>query len=168
MNIYIACGLTHVPRSFFKKYTSFIHMLAETLSQQHIVKYALVDSDPQLSLKPDTSKSKLCYLWDRKMVEESDIIIAESSFPSTGMGIELQLAENNDIPIIICYRDFEINKSNPVSYVNPDKSNHNLQIGDGFISHMVLGLPNVVNAIQYDSDLEGINSIIDALSLFEK
>jgi hypothetical protein len=47
------------------------------------VKYALVNSDPQLSTKPFEERAKLCYLWDREMVEESDDLLSVRA-PSFG------------------------------------------------------------------------------------
>ena len=95
MRIYIACGLTHVPRPLFANYAKFIHSLANSLREEpkgHEVKYALVDSDPQLATKPFDERARLCYVWDREMVEQAEVVIAEASFPSTGLGIEMQLA----------------------------------------------------------------------------
>lgn len=71
MNIYIACGLTHVPRIEFGEYVAFITGLASHLSRMPAVKvkYALRDSDPQLAEKPFEERARLCYLWDKEMVE---------------------------------------------------------------------------------------------------
>lgn len=55
IQIYIACGLTHVPRSIFSDYVDYLHRLAATLRQiagVSNVRYALVDSDPQLASRP--------------------------------------------------------------------------------------------------------------------
>ena len=48
MKIYVACGLTHVPRgAIFDEHVAFIHTLAATLKGAgHEVMYALVNSDP--------------------------------------------------------------------------------------------------------------------------
>lgn len=150
MNIYIASGLTHVPREHFEFYVQSIHSLANTLKENN-VKYALVNSDPQLNDIPNNKKAHYCYIWDRKMVEEADLIIAEASFPSTGLGIELQIAENLNIPIIIIYRDFKVNQSASVEYKNPNEQYYELQIGEGFVSLMALGLPNIRKVIRYDN-----------------
>ncbi|ELD1719895.1 hypothetical protein QXC78_004641 [Escherichia coli] len=147
MNIYIACALTHVPRELFTEYCNWIHYIAQALSPNHNVQYALLNSDPQLAAKPESNKSRLCYIWDREMVENAELVIAESSFPSTGLGIELQIAEHKNIPIILCYKDYVINRSKTVKYENPDHSSHQLQVGEGYISHMALGLPNVLETI---------------------
>src|SRR5579872_4162009 len=109
MKIYLACGLTHVPRAHFDEHAAFIHKLAEALRSEpnnHVVQYALKNSDPQLAKKPASERAKLCYLWDREMVENSEVVIAEASFPSTGLGIEMQIAEAKGIPILLCYKDY--------------------------------------------------------------
>lgn len=127
-----------------------------------MVKYALVDSDPELASHPPSKRAKLCYRWDRQMVESADILVAEASFPSTGLGIELQLAESRRLPILICYHDFGVNRASPIEYRNPDDSRHSLQIGEGFVSLMALGLPGVAHVIQHSADAEGIMQIVSA------
>lgn len=165
MNIYIACALTHVPRSLFDEHVAFIHELAKRLRDNDptaAVKYALVNSDPQLATKPETERARLCYLWDRAMVEEADLVIAEASFPSTGLGIELQLAESNGTPIIISFRDFGTNKVESASYENPDRSHHELQVGQGLVTLMALGIPTIFRTIQYYGQDDGIKRIVEA------
>lgn len=149
MKIYIACGLTHIPRRKFQSYVKRLHQLAQELSEIGDIKYALIHSDPQLALLNEEDKAQACYSWDRKMVESADLIIAEASYPSTGLGIELQIAESKKIPIILCYRRSKSNKAEPIEYTNPDKEKHYLQIGSGYISLMALGLPNVAKVISY-------------------
>lgn len=148
LKIYIACGLTHVPRDYFDAYVKTIHTLASHL-EKFQVKYALLHSDPQLKEIPSNEKAKYCYLWDRKMVEESDVIIAEASFPSIGLGIELQIAEAKNIPIILIYNENQSYKAMPIAYTNPDKKEYNLQIGEGYVSLMAIGLPNILKIIPY-------------------
>ena len=58
-----------------------------------------IGSDPQLAEKPPKERASLCYTWDRRMVEEADLVIAEASFPSTGLGIELQIADTEDVEV---------------------------------------------------------------------
>jgi hypothetical protein len=151
MNIYIACGLTHVPRSEFVEYVDFINGLARELTTNCSadVRYALRDSDPQLAEKPFEDRARLCYLWDREMVERSDLVIAEASFPSTGLGIELQIAEAMDIPIIIAFKQASEHRAPPVDYATPDGVEHSLQLGEGFVSLMALGLPSVFRVVAY-------------------
>ncbi len=168
MNIYLACSLTHVPRFLFDSYVNSIHCLALALESENCgtVKYALVNSDPQLAEKPLEDKARLCYLWDRKMVENADLIVSEASFPSTGLGIEMQIAEAKDIPIILCFRDYGKNKADPIEYKNPDQKKHCLQIGEGYISLMALGMPNIFRVIKYQDTKDCILKVISTVQLF--
>ena len=171
MNIYIACALTHVPRNVFSEYAEFQHNLANAVKQlpgHHNVRYALINSDPQLAQKPIEERARLCYTWDREMVEESDLIIAEASFPSIGLGIELQVAANSDTPIIVCFRDYSVNRAEPVKYENPDHVLHELQIGEGFVSLMALGIPSILKVIRYQDSSEGIHLVTEGIRLFDR
>src|SRR5262245_2745863 len=103
MKVYIGCGLTYVPRDRFQGYVALVHRLAAALrgNQCEEVMYALINSDPQLAEKPFGERARLCYLWDRELVEKADVMVAEATYPSTGLGIEMQIAENRGKPIII-------------------------------------------------------------------
>ena len=170
MKIYIACALTAVPRQFFHDYTAFLHRLAGALKSSGCqqVRYALVDSDPQLAEKPYQERARLCYLWDREMVEQADVLVADASFPSIGLGIELQIAESRDIPIVLCFRKAIENMVSPVEYENPDRSHHSLQIGDGYASLMALGLPTLFRVVGYTDQEIGIQEVVDAVSLLNR
>jgi len=169
MKIYIACALTHVPRTHFAEYAGFLHSLAGSVAKDggNDVKYALVNSDPQLATKPFDERARLCYLWDARMVQEADVVVAECSFPSIGLGIELQLAAEKETPIIIIFRDFQDNQAAPIHYVNPDHTEHELQIGNGFVSLMALGLPTVFKVHRYSQDEEAIRLVSESLKLLE-
>lgn len=167
MKIYVSCALTRVPRIVFGEYVSFIHRLAAALRTDGAeqVTYALINSDPQLAEKPFPERARLCYLWDRELVEDADLIVAEASFPSIGLGIELQIAEAIGRPIILCFRRSSEYQIAPVSYVNPDTKHHNLQIGEGYVSLMALGIPTVFKVIGYENEGQGISDILDAVRL---
>lgn len=166
MKVYVACALTHVPRSQFAAYASFVHQVAERLSGDgHVVKYALMNSDPQLASKPFEDRARLCYLWDSRMVQEAEVVVAECSFPSIGLGIELQIAAERETPIVIAFRDFIDNRAQPVRYHNPDQTEHELQIGDGFVSLMALGLPTVFKVHRYATNEDGVEQITQSLRL---
>ena len=169
MKVYISCALTCVPRKHFEQYVSYIHRIAQTLrSVGYEVTYALVNSDPQLAEKPFEERARLCYLWDRELVQQADVVIAEASFPSTGMGIELQVAENMGTSIIVCFKRTAETRLDPVEYANPDHSRHSLQIGEGYVSLMTLGLPTVFKVIGYHTEEQGIASLVDAVQLIRK
>lgn len=169
MKIYIACGLTHVPRDVFPAYTEFLHSLAAALRSIHAdcdVKYALVNSDPQLAEKPSEDRAALCYAWDRRMVEEADLVVADASFPSTGIGVELQIAEARGTPIVMLIGDYGVNRASPAHYKNPDRSEHDLQISEGIVSLMALGIPSIRRKIAYTSAQAAIEMCVDAVRLF--
>jgi len=171
MKIYIACGLTHVPRDVFAEHASFVHALAAALRAHppgHDVKYALVNSDPQLAAKPFEQRARLCYLWDREMVEEAELVVVEASFPSIGVGIEMQIAQRQGTPIILCFKHSESNRAKPVEYVNPDSLHHQLQIGEGFVSLIALGIPEIVKVISYQNQADGIKKVLDVVEVLEK
>jgi hypothetical protein len=167
--IYIACGLTHVPREIFPEYVDYLHRLAFELKSIvgiENVRYALVDSDPQLASKPAKEQASLCYDWDRRMVEEADIVIADASFPSTGLGIELQIAESSGIPVILLVGDLGFNRVREVSYSNPDQSEHDLQIGRGIVSLMALGLPAIRKIVRYQNFDQAISGTVEAVRVY--
>jgi hypothetical protein len=171
MRVYIGCGLTHVPRDRFDDYVAFIHQLAAELRahpHNHEVRYALVDSDPQLASKPYDDRAQLCYLWDRRIVQEAELLIAEASHPSLGLGIELQIAEQAGIPIIIAFQRLAANKSDPALYRNPDLSEHSLQIGEGYVSLMALGIPSVTRVIGYHTTADGLPAIIETVATLDR
>lgn len=169
MKIYIACALTHVPREIFSSYVQYLHSLAKSLRELRPdceVKYALVNSDPQLAGKPTEKRAALCYAWDRRMVEEADVVVADASFPSTGLGVELQIADARGTPVIMLIGDYGVNRVKPAHYFNPDSSGHNLQIGEGIVSLMALGIPSIHQRIGYTRQEEAIRQCVAALKLF--
>ena len=95
------------------------------------------------------------------MVEESDLVVAEATYPSTGLGIELQIAAEKDRPIVICYN--RMHSVEPVEYQNPDRSMHQLQIGSGHVTLMALGLPSLKEEIGYRDDAELMDMLGDAI-----
>ena len=49
-------------------------------------------------------------------------MIAEASFPSTGLGIEMQIAETAGIPLIVLVGGLGMNRVGRAHYENPDRS----------------------------------------------
>jgi hypothetical protein len=45
------------------------------------------------------------FLDTKKLIQQSDLILAEVSFPSTGQGIELGWANDSNLPIICFYKN---------------------------------------------------------------
>ena len=55
----------------------------------------------------------------KDLIKEQDLIIAETSYPSTGSGIELGWADTFDVPIVSIYRKGS-DSSSSVRYVTKD------------------------------------------------
>lgn len=159
-----------MPRDSFQNYVALIHDIAQKISvgAECAVKYALKDSDPQLADRPFEDRARLCYSWDRQMVEWADILIAEATYPSTGLGIELQIAENKSIPIILCFNGSESNKAEPVDYENPDHSRHSLQLGEGYITLMALGLPSLYKILPYSNKDQIISNLLKLIGVLNR
>lgn len=170
IKIYLACGLTHVPRTEFAAYVDLIESVAQFLTNKHgaEVKYALRDSDPQLSHKPFEDRARLCYVWDKEMVEWADVIVAEASYPSTGLGIELQIACSRETPIFIAFKLEESHKAPPVQYKTPDQKIHHLQLGEGYVSLMALGLPSIFKVLPYANAEEACTEVGRAVATLIK
>lgn len=170
MKIYIACGLTHVPRDEFPAYVGLIEGVAERLTSTlgAEVKYALRDSDPQLAQKPLADRARLCYFWDKDMVEWADVVVAEASYPSTGLGIELQIACAQDIPIVLAFQLDERHRALPVQYKTPDEEMHSLQLGEGYVSLMALGLPSLFKVLPYTGVDQAFSEICGAVETLRK
>jgi hypothetical protein len=98
------------------------------------------------------------------MVERADLVIAEASHPSIGLGIEMQIACSVSIPLILCFQMGSQHQATPVEYINPDHEHHNLQIGEGYVSLMALGLPNIRDVIGYSTEDEGLKTIVDVVN----
>jgi len=170
MRIYLACGLTHVPRDEFATYVHLIEKVAEhlTVSLEAEVKYALKDSDPQLSQKPFADRARLCYLWDKEMVEWAEVVVAEASYPSTGLGVELQIACTRETPIVMMFKMDERHKAPPVQYKTADQEIHTLQLGEGYISLMALGIPCVFKVLPYANVEEACAKVGETIETLRK
>lgn len=163
MKIYLACGLTHVPRSEFEQYTRLIHSLARGMEDFGAeVRYPLKHSDPQLATRPFEERAKLCYEWDRALVEWADLVVAECTYPSIGVGIELQIAEQSDSPCVIVFNSKSA-IATQTQYENPDGSKHWLQIGEGHVTLMALGMPNLIAAVGYQDEVDALRQIFTVL-----
>jgi hypothetical protein len=57
------------------------------------------------------------------------------------------------------------NKVETVSYENPDRTRHDLQVGDGFITLMALGVPSISKVVRYEDCEDGHAKIMAAVNL---
>ena len=153
MKAYLSCPLTLVPDTVFGSFIDHVRTAVRILRDEFAfeVSYALENSDPCLADHEPHERPRLCYDWDRKMVEDADVVVAECSFPSTGAGIELQTANDAGIPIVLVYSDCWRGCTKPKPYRTEDGSPHELQIGNGIVSIMAQGLPMVKDEIRYET-----------------
>lgn len=158
-SIYVACGLTHVPFELFEDYMKFISDVGGILIEKgHVVRSALtIRNDPNTNIISD---SNTCYSTYKRIIEKSDVVVAETSFPSTGIGIELQIAASNNIPIILLHNSKHFENKSKIHYGGGDnKKDMEFIIGKGGMSAMLEGLPSVSEIISYNSYSKAISHI---------
>lgn len=158
INVFISCAMTHVPKKSFSLYFQYINQIASCLDGLGLeTHHAFKDSDPFLAKVSKERKATECYKMDRLLVEKSSLVVAEASFPSIGLGIELEIAHSLGIPAIITFSEVFCKKADSKRYILEDSNSYSLQIGEGFVTLMAIGLPNmkgVVNCTQSFGDLE--------------
>lgn len=115
MKIYFACSITG-GREFESAYQAIVHALVEKGHQ--VLTAHLVESDAmaaEASLSPE-----YVYLRDTAWIRESDILIAEVSAPSHGVGYEIGFALGIGKPVLaLCQAERKITK---MISGNPDKN----------------------------------------------
>jgi 2'-deoxynucleoside 5'-phosphate N-hydrolase len=94
----------------------------------------VVSPDPGFALTPDAVLNR-----DMKGVEDSNIIVAETSVPSHGVGMELMLGYLNRKKIVCLFR-----KGSP-------------------ISRMIMGIPGAF-LIEYDQDQHFVERLTETLT----
>jgi len=99
--------------------------------------------DNVIGTYPDfwNTKESAREFWDRtyETITKCDLFVAECSSPSHGVGMELEMGREHDIPVIALVRE---------DVANFDKS------------IMVLGLPNLKTVVRY-KDIEDLKSKLD-------
>lgn len=150
--VFIGIACTHVPSNIFPEYKKLIESIADLVENlfECRARYALEDSDPQLSKINAELRPPECYRLDRQLVEDSQLFIAEASFPSTGLGQELQIAENKNIPIILCHKDWGCNTAETKNYNTRAGEKHSIELGNKIVTVMARGNPSVIKEICYE------------------
>jgi nucleoside 2-deoxyribosyltransferase len=99
--VYISGALTEVnvndPTSLKRFYES-IAELCKTLGMKPYVPH--LNSDPVVHPHLDP---KQVYEMDKREIAGSDIVIAYVGFPSLGVGQEIEIARENEVPVILLY-----------------------------------------------------------------
>jgi len=168
--VFIGSALTHVPLKFFDEHKNLIVSIADLVENMFgcKAKYAMEDSDPMLPSYVRERRPAECYRMDRELVEQCDLFIAEASFPSTGLGQELQVAEYNNKPVILIYRNYGTNLAEKKDYQTKIGENHSIELGEKIVSVMVQGNPAVRKEIFYNDVPHCVNSLKLFLEKFYK
>jgi hypothetical protein len=58
-----------------------------------------------------------------------------------------------------------MNKVESVEYENPDHSRHHLQVGEGFVTLMALGVPTIFRVLKYSDREDGVLQVLHAIDL---
>ena len=103
MKVYFACSISG-GRNFAHLYTDIVEtikrndleILSELFADQSI------GGDKLTSAKPNMSKKEV-WEWDLNWVKEADLIIAEVTQPSLGVGYEIAKAEQWNKPILCLF-----------------------------------------------------------------
>lgn len=115
MNIYFACSITG-GREFESVYQDIVHTLTE--NGQNVLTAHLVESDAmaeEAALSPEYVYSR-----DIAWIQECDVLIAEVSAPSHGVGYEIGFALGIGKPVLsLCRGDRKVTK---MISGNPDEN----------------------------------------------
>jgi nucleoside 2-deoxyribosyltransferase len=106
MNIYFSCSITG-GRNDQQVYEAIVNALLE---DGHEVPTAILASDDVMALEKIIQPEEV-YLRDVAWVEGCDVLIAEVSTPSHGVGYEIALALSLGKPVFCCYqKDRQVSK----------------------------------------------------------
>lgn len=129
MKIYVAGPLTHLKNEAIKDLYIKIGEMARELGIDAVVPHKDVEQSP------DLVTPQFIYHADTRAVREADLLIAYIGDTSLGVGMELEVAnQNNTLFITFCEKDTRI-------------------------SRMVLGSPNLIEHIEFES----IDEVLDHL-----
>ena len=118
MNIYFACSITG-GRDDEAIYAAIVEALLEN---GHTVPTAILAS-PKATFYEEQIDPVEVYTRDIQWINECDVLVAEVTTPSHGVGIEINHALSIDKPVLCCYR-----KGTPVSKMILGNTNPRLTI----------------------------------------
>ncbi|MEI8364518.1 MAG: nucleoside 2-deoxyribosyltransferase [archaeon] len=106
---------------------------------EHIGSSSILEKGEENSNEGTKMSFEDIYLRDIDWIKEADILIAEVTKPSLGVGYELGFAEKLNIPIICLYREDETNKDKRLSAM-VDGNKYNIVIKYKNINDVILQL----------------------------
>lgn len=128
MKVYISGALTGT--SNHNQLKRFYEQLGRLCEQYGLIAYV-----PHLATDPVNHphvSPHQVYALDREQVSNSNLVIAYVGQPSSGVGMEVQIAESNHIPVLLLY---EQGKS---------------------VSRMIRGCPNIIGELHFKDVYDGL------------
>jgi len=119
MNIYFACSITG-GREFEPIYQAIVAALE---AEGHVIPTSHLASSEVVGLEKIVSPQDV-YLRDIRWIEQADIVIAEVSTPSHGVGYEVAYALSLGKPVLCCYQ-----QERAVSKMITGNTNPNILVG---------------------------------------
>ena len=82
--------------------------------------------------------------------------------------MEIQIAEQNKIPVVLLYRDYGFNIAEEKEYTIQGSKINKLQIGNKIVSIMVQGNPAIIKEIFYSDYSEALDSLDNFIDYFKQ
>jgi len=141
MKIFYATAMTDIPETYKKMHSKNVDdTIKKIQSNPNIIVYSGLTTPAQINREIfDQKENEKLYKWYINLIKKSDLFIADVTFPSIGVGIELQNASFLSKPIYLIINTSIKKKEN--------------------ISRMLLGIDNIVKVIEY----QDTNSLINKL-----
>lgn len=131
MKIFLSTAMSNVPMKYKDKHANNMSLVLKTLNDnpKYDIYSGLTHPAP-INREINTIKdNKVLYEWYKTLISKSDIFIADVTYPSTGVGIELNIASNFKKPIYLI-ADSSITKEDEVS-------------------RMIIGIPYFIKILRY-------------------
>lgn len=155
LNSFMLNAITSVPKRQHPYFVEFNNAVRMLLQFRYGVNFssALNDNESTLDSYPQEQQARMCYIRDQASVEWSDFIIGDVTFPSTGLGQEVERANSKGIPIIALVRGTRRIKPEERPYlvqpVGGEIEHHALHVGSGGVSFMLQGNPALKVILKY-------------------
>jgi nucleoside 2-deoxyribosyltransferase len=126
MQVYFSCSITggRAEQQIYKQIVDHLQELGWQVPTAHLAEKGVMDEEGVMD-------ARIVYRRDVKWVTESDVMVAEVSTPSHGVGYEIALADMHKKPILCCYQKGKRVSKMILGNDNPDFQIYAyLEIGD--------------------------------------
>jgi hypothetical protein len=146
--VYIAGSLTVGSPYMLRRLKRFYEGIAKVVEEFHLDGYLPHQHNPPGS--PHTAQE--VYLTDQTLVKTARFVIADVTLPSHGVGIEIQICNENEIPVLLLYR-----RTQKFLFFFHRETR---------VSRMILGGPYIHKAVPYDTAEEAYIAVRSFLETF--